>query len=77
MEYIYTFAEIGGPRHAATCEPDGGNLPGGSACWQRLAKMRTSEMHVTSGVVGMGNAGEILARVKAAGCYLTSSEVTK
>ncbi|MCJ2078879.1 hypothetical protein MKK68_25125 [Methylobacterium sp. E-016] len=72
--HIYTFAEIDGTRLAATADRDGANLPGGPSGWRRLAKMDTDAMDTTSGIVGLGNAAEILTDIRERGLFLTAAK---
>ena len=72
--HIYTFAEIDGTRLAATADRDGANLPGGPSGWRRLAKMETDAMDTTSGIVGLGNAAEILTDIREEGLFLTAAK---
>ena len=72
--HIYTFAEIDGTRLAATADRDGANLPGGPSGWRRLAKMDTDGMSTTSGIVGLGNAAEILIDIREKGLFLTAAK---
>ncbi|MCJ2111204.1 hypothetical protein MKK64_08370 [Methylobacterium sp. E-025] len=72
--HVYTFAEIDGTRLAATADRDGANLPGGASGWRRLAKMDANEMDTMSGIVGLGNAAEILTDIRERGLFLTAAK---
>ncbi|TXN71461.1 hypothetical protein [Methylobacterium sp. WL6] len=72
--HVYTFAEIDGTRLAATADRDGANLPGGPSGWRRLAKMDANEMDTMSGIVGLGNAAEILTDIRERGLFLTAAK---
>lgn len=68
MQYVYTFREVAGDRAAASSDPDGANLPGGSSAWKRIDKIEAQAMtDPRSGVTGIGNAKKILEEVQANG----------
>lgn len=75
MFEVHTFRARDGSGTGASIHEDGANLPGGSIAWIHQATLCPADMAASSGVVGIGNAAEILAEVCRSGfCCVPNSK---
>jgi hypothetical protein len=69
MHRVHTFRAKDGSGAGASSLEDGSNLPGGAGAWVHQATLDPAEMVMSAGVIGVGNAAEILDAVERDGFF--------